>query len=81
MYRGKYCGYSVSEVFLNYIKNLFTNGKADPQHKPKFKSCLIRFSNTFNSKCLDKGLGYEESKVKIVQSWNGYRLPTAHKRI
>jgi hypothetical protein len=72
---GKYNGSSVSEVFLMFAKDYFTQGKADPQHKPKFKSCLIRFPNTFNSKCLVKGLNKEESLVKIIQEWNGYRLP------
>ena len=51
------------------------NGKADPPHRPKYKSCLIRIPNSFNSKCLSKGLSKEESKVKVIQKWNGYRLP------
>jgi hypothetical protein len=72
---GKYHGYSVSEVFLKFAEDYFTNGKSDPQHKPKFKSCLIRFPNTLNSKCLNKGLSYDDSKVKIIQEWNGCRLP------
>ena len=28
-----------------------------------------------NSKCLAKGLSPEDSKVKIIQEWNGYRPP------
>jgi hypothetical protein len=72
---GKYYWYSISEVFLKFAEEYFTDRKADPQHKPKFKSCLIRFPNTFNSKCLGNGLSCEESKVKTVQEWNEYRLP------
>lgn len=71
----KYQGYSVSEVFLKFAEYYFTNGKADPQHRPKYKTCLIRFPNTYNSKCLGNGLSYEDSKVKIIQQWNGYRFP------
>ena len=75
VYRGKYYGYSVSEVFLKFAKDYFTDGKADPQHRPKYKSCLIRIPNSFNSKCLSEGLSEEESKVKVIQKWNGCRLP------
>ena len=75
MYGGKYYGYSVSEVFLKFAKDYFTDGKADPQHRPKYKSCLIRIPNSSNSKCLSEGLSKEESKVKVIQKWNGYRIP------
>jgi hypothetical protein len=64
---GKYHGYFVSEVFLKYVEDLFTEGKADPQHRPKYKSCLIRIPNTYNSKCLARGLGQEKSMVKVIQ--------------
>jgi Primase X len=74
-YNGKYIGYSVSELFLLFVEEYLTSGKADPQHRPRYKSCLIRIPNTLNSKCLDKGLGPEKSKVKIIQEWNGYRPP------
>ena len=75
MYDGKYYGYSVSEISLKFAENFFTNGKADPQHRPKFKTCLIRFPGTYNLKCLSKGLKSEESKIKLVQKWNGNRFP------
>ena len=75
MYDGKYYGYSVSELFLKFAENFFTDGKANPQHRPKFKTCLIRIPNSYNSKCLSKGLSHEESKIKVIQKWNGYRLP------
>lgn len=72
---GKYSNWSVSEVFLKYAEIFFTNGKADPQHRPKYKTCLIRIPNSYNSKCLDKGLSLGESKVRIIQEWNRYYLP------
>ena len=75
IYDCKYDGYSVSEVFLKFAEEYLTGRKADPQHKPKYKSCLIRFPNTYNSKCLSNGKSHEESKVKLIQEWNGYRLP------
>jgi len=74
-YDGKYYGYFVSELFLKFAETFFTDGKADPQHSPKFKTCLIRIPDTYNSKCLSKGVDVEESKVKVIQKWNGYRLP------
>ncbi len=74
-YNGKYSDYSVSEVFLLFAKLYLTEGKADPQHRPKYKACLIRIPNTYNSKCLDKGLNSEESKVNVIQKWNGFRPP------
>lgn len=43
---GKYSNWSMSEVFLKYAEIFFTNGKADPLHKPKFKTCLIRIPGT-----------------------------------
>jgi hypothetical protein len=74
-YGFKYSDYTVSELFLLFAKQYLTEGKADPQHRPKYKTCLIRIPNTFNSKCLNKGLSPEESKIKIIQKWNGYRPP------
>jgi hypothetical protein len=65
----------MSEVFLKFAEIFFTNGKADPLHKPKFKTCLIRIPGTCNSKLLNKGFGKEESLVKIIQKWNGNRIP------
>ncbi len=74
-YNGKYEGYSVSELFLLFAEEYLTSGKADPQHRVKYKSCLIRIPNTFNSKCLAKGFNHDESKVRVIQKWNSYRPP------
>ncbi len=72
---GKYSNWSVSEVFLKYAEIFFTNGKADPLHKPKYKTCLIRIPGSYNSKLIKKGLEKEESVVKVIQKWNGKRIP------
>lgn len=72
--KGKYSQYHVSEVFMQFTEDYFTGGKADPNHRPKYKTCLIRIPETYNSKCLNKGFSLEESKVKIVQKWNGMRV-------
>lgn len=72
---GKYSNWSVSELFLKFAEIFFTNNKADPQHSPKYNTCLIRIPNTHNSKCLSRGLSNEDSRVKIIQKWNGYRPP------
>ena len=71
----KYYGYSVSEVFLKFAKDYFSKGKADPLHHPKYGNSLVRIPGTFNSKCLNRGLSKEESEVKIIQKWDGKRLP------
>lgn len=72
---GKYNNWSVSEVFLKYAENYFTNGKADPQHMPKYKTCLIRIPGSYNSKLLYNGLSKKESLVKVVHRWNGKKIP------
>jgi hypothetical protein len=74
--KGKYSHYYVSEVFMQFAENYFTSGKSDPNHRPKYKTSLIRIPDTFNSKCLNRGLSLEESKVKILQKWNGKRINT-----
>lgn len=72
-YDGKYASWSVSELFLKFCSVFFSSRKADPLHRPKFKTCLIRIPNTFNSKCLSNGLSESDAKVKIIQKWNGHR--------
>jgi hypothetical protein len=71
----KYRNYSVSEVFLKFITEYFSNGSADPLHHPKYKNSLVRIPGTFNSKCMNRGLSKEESEVKILQKWDGKILP------
>ncbi len=72
---GKYLSLSLSEVFLKFAKDHFTDAKADSLYHPRYRSCLVRFPNTLNSKCLGQGLSNEASKVKIIQKWDGHRLP------
>jgi Primase X len=56
-----------SEQFLRFAKDYLSNGKADKNNNPSFKSCLLRIPESINSKY--------GTKVKIVQNWNGYRPP------
>ena len=72
--KGKYSQYFVSEAFMQFAEDFFTSGKYDPNHRPKYKTCLIRIPDTYNSKCLSRGLSLEKSKVKIVQEWDGKRI-------
>ena len=74
-YYSKYHGYSVSELFLKFAKDHLTNGNADQQHHPKYKTCLIRFPNTYNLKNIKIGLTLEESRVRLIQKWDGKRIP------
>jgi hypothetical protein len=72
--KGKYSQYFVSEAFMQFAEDYFTSGRADPNHRPKYKTCLVRIPDTINSKCLSRGLSLEESKIRILQKWNGKRI-------
>jgi hypothetical protein len=50
---------------MRFAEKYFTNNRADRQHSPSVKSCLIRIPGTFNSK--------NNEGVTIVQRWNGIR--------
>ena len=54
-----------SEQFLRFAKNYLSNGKADKNNNPSFKSCLLRIPNSINSK--------SKTKVEVVRKWNGLR--------
>ena len=54
-----------SEQFLRFAKDFLSNGNADPNNNPSFKSCLLRIPGSINSKY--------GNKVIIVQKWNGFR--------
>lgn len=61
-----------SQEFLRFAKNFLSNSKAYQSNNPSFKSCLLRIPNSINSK--------NNTVVKIVQQWNGYR-PTITKEL
>ena len=61
---------------LRFAKDFLSNGKADKANNPSFQSCLLRIPTSFNSKCLSReDATLENSKIKIIQQWNGYRPP------
>ncbi len=63
-----------SQQFLRFAKDFLSNGKADKSNYPSFRSCLLRVPNSINKKCIVKGeSNLENSKVKIIQRWNGHR--------
>ena len=64
-----------SERFLRFAKDFLSNNKADKSNYPSFRSCLLRIPNSLNAKCLVRGESLENSKVKIIQKWDGYRPP------
>ena len=64
-----------SEGFLRFAKDFLSNNKADKSNYPSFRSCLVRIPNSLNAKCLIRGESLENSKVKIIQKWDGYRPP------
>jgi hypothetical protein len=62
-----------SEQFLRFAKDNLSNNKADKANNPSFRSCLLRIPNSINGKCIAKEYNLEDSRVKIIQKWNGYR--------
>jgi len=64
--------------FLRFEKDTLSNGYADKANHPSLKSCLMRVPYSINSKCLSKRLSEEESRVKIIQKWDGNRVPISY---
>ena len=66
-----------SEDFMRFAKDYLSYGKADKSNHPSIQSCLLRIPNSLNGKCLARGVeeNLENSIVKIIQEWNGYRPP------
>ena len=60
-----------SQKFLKFAEQYLSNSKADPQHHPTFRSCMIRIPGSFNSKRFTKD--NEITQVKIIQRWDGFR--------
>ena len=54
-----------SQEFLRFAKDNLSNGKADKNNNPSFKSCLLRIPGSINSKY--------DKKITIIQKWNGVR--------
>ena len=64
-----------SQDFLRFAEDFLSNGKADSNHHPAFKSCQIRIPGSINGKCLDnkdKRLS-GDLRLKILHRWNGIR--------
>jgi hypothetical protein len=60
-----------SVKFLRYAEQKLSNGKADPSHKPSFKSCMLRIPGSLNQKCTRAG---KDARVKIAFRWNGKQV-------
>jgi hypothetical protein len=58
---------SLTTKFMRFAEQYFTGNKQDPNHKPSINNCLLRIPGTYNSK--------NGQQVRIVQQWNGYRIP------
>ena len=61
----------MSEVFLQFAERYLTSGRSDPSHEPRYSNCMVRIPDTYNMDNLIKGMSLEESRVKIVQEWDG----------
>jgi hypothetical protein len=60
-----------SKEFLKFAALYIADGKSDPNNKPTFASSRVSIPRSFFAKCLEDGRGLEESKVSILQKWNG----------
>jgi hypothetical protein len=58
---------SPSEQFLRFAKDYLSNGRADKQNNPSFRSCLLRIPGSINFKY--------DRKVTIVQKFNNVSPP------
>ena len=58
-----------SKRFLRFAARHLSNYKSDPNYNPSLKSCMVRIPGSCNPKCTTN------SEVKVIQVWNGYRLP------
>jgi hypothetical protein len=56
-----------SEQFLRFAKDYLSNGRADKNNNPSFKSCLLRIPGSKNSKY--------NIKVKVIKKWNEIGAP------
>jgi hypothetical protein len=57
--------YDPSRQFLKFSTEYLADGKADPNHNPSFRSCMLRIPGSINSK--------NGNEVKVLQKWNGQR--------
>lgn len=58
-----------SKKFLRFAARHLSNYRSDPNNNPSLRSCMIRIPGSHNSKRV------HDSEVRIIQGWNGYRLP------
>jgi Primase X len=64
-----------SRDFLRFAEQYLSMGKSDQQHYSmvSFKTYLARVPGSLNSKCLNGGIPEEDSRVKLIQKWNGIK--------
>lgn len=67
----RYHDYYMSEVFMQFAERYLTGGKSDLSHQHRFSNSMVRIPDTYNMDSLSKGMGLEESRVKILQEWDG----------
>ena len=58
-----------SKKFLKFAARRLSNYKSDPNNNPSLKSCMVRIPRSYTSKRITN------SEVKVIQVWNGYKLP------
>jgi hypothetical protein len=58
-----------SNKFLRFAARHLSNYKSDPNNNPSLNSCMVRIPGSHDAKCITN------SDVKVIQVWNGYRLP------
>lgn len=56
---------------MQFAEGCLTDGKSDLSQQPRYSNCMVRIPDTYNMASLSKGMSLEESRVKILQEWDG----------
>jgi len=67
-------GEELSKLFLQWTERYLTNHKCDLANHPSLKNTMIRIPGSYNTKLLEKGKSYEESKVFARYRWDDKRV-------
>src|SRR5574339_527723 len=63
---------NVTSTFLKFCEQFLSDGKADMNHNPSIKSCMLRIPGSLNFKPTDN-LFKHPQEVKLLQEWDGIR--------
>jgi hypothetical protein len=68
----------LDQIFLRYLENKLTGGKADKRHKPSVNSLMFRVPGTINTKARDRGRAHPY--VRVVEGHKHVNMLIARER-